>query len=166
MRWGDEIGGAITDPAVVEAATDDRYVLVVDDNPGIRRMLTRALGLNRFRAVEAGSIADAVAFADHHALSAVIIDLHLGAQSGLELLAMLRVDPRHRATPVLILTGSEAVTQDQDALIQRNSAHLFFKPQPLASLMEHIGRLAAARAETDEAVRAAASCQKRPALPC
>jgi CheY-like chemotaxis protein len=166
MQWGDEIGGAITNAAVVEAATDDRYVLVVDDNPGIRRMLTRALGLSRFSAVEAGSIADAVAFADDHALSAVIIDLHLGTQSGLELLAMLRVNPRHRATPVLILTGSEAVTQDQDALIQRNAAHLFFKPQPLANLMEHIGRLATARAETDEAVRAAASSHSRPALPC
>ena len=166
MQWGDEIGGVITKPAVVEAAADDRYVLVVDDNPGIRRLLTRALGLNRFRAVEAGSIADAVAFADDHALSAVIIDLHLGTQSGLELLAMLRVNPRHRSTPVLILTGSGAVTQDQDALIQRNAAHLFYKPQPLGDLMEHIGRLATARAETEEAVRAAASPPSRPALPC
>ena len=166
MQWGEALGGATANPAVVEAATDDRYVLVVDDNPGIRRMLTRALGLNRFRAVEAGSIADAVAFADDHALSAVIIDLHLGTQSGLELLAMLRVNPRHRSTPVLILTGSGAVTQDQDALIQRNAAHLFYKPQPLGDLMEHIGRLAAARADTEEAVRAAALPQSRPALPC
>ncbi len=166
MQWGEALGGAAANPAVVEAATDARYVLVVDDNPGIRRMLTRALGLNRFRAVEAGSIADAVAFADDHALSAVIIDLHLGTQSGLELLAMLRVNPRHRSTPVLILTGSGAVTRDQDALIQRNAAHLFYKPQPLGDLMEHIGRLAAARAETEEAVRAAASPQGRPALPC
>jgi DNA-binding response OmpR family regulator len=166
MQWGDEIGGAMTNLAVVEAATDDRYVLVVDDNPGIRRMLTRALGLNRFRAVEAGSIADAVAFADDHTLSAVILDLHLGKQSGLELLAMLRVNPRHRSTPVLILTGLEAVTQDQEALIQRNAAHLFYKPQPLADLMAHLGRLATARAETEVAVRAVASSESHPALPC
>ena len=166
MQWGEEIEVAGANPALVEASADDRYVLVVDDNPGIRRMLTRALGLNRFRAVEAGSIADAVAFADDHALSAVILDLHLGTQSGLELLAMLRVNPRHRSTPVLILTGSRAVTDDQEALIQRNAAHLFYKPQPLGDLMEHLGRLATARAETEMAVRAAASSESRPALPC
>jgi len=154
MRWGEETGAA---DAILAAATteDDRYVLVVDDNPGIRRMLTRALGLNQFRAVEAESIAEAVAFADEHALSAVILDLHLGTQCGLELLAMLRVNPRHRATPVLILTGSGAVTDDQEALIQRNAAHLFYKPQPLGDLMDQIGRLATARHQADLAVAAA-----------
>jgi CheY-like chemotaxis protein len=157
MQWGENVraAGPELSPAIVP--DEDRYVLVVDDNPGIRRMLTRALGLNRYRAVEAGSIAEAVAFADQHALSAVILDLHLGTQSGLELLAMLRVNPRHRTTPVLILTGSGAVTNDQEALIQRNAAHLFYKPQPLSDLMVHIGRLASARAQTDVAVRAAVS---------
>ena len=153
MQWGEEANAA---EAILAAATteDDRYVLVVDDNPGIRRMLTRALGRNQFRAVEAESIAEAVAFADHHALSAVILDLHLGTQCGLELLAMLRVNPRHRATPVLILTGSGAVTDDQEALIQRNAAHLFYKPQPLGDLMDHLGRLATARHQADLAVAA------------
>src|SRR5688500_1723008 len=150
MQWGDA-----TNSAPPDAATGDRHVLVVDDNPGIRRMLTRALGLNQYKAVEASSIAEAVAFADDHSLSAVILDLHLGTQNGLELLAMLRVNPRHRATPVLILTGSGAVTDDQEALIQRNAAHLFYKPQPLNDLVEHIGRLATARYQTDLAVRAA-----------
>jgi CheY-like chemotaxis protein len=156
MQWGEETEAAGTNPASATSG-EDRFVLVVDDNAGIRRMLTRALGLNRFNAIEASSIAEAVAFADHHALSAVILDLHLGTQSGLELLAMLRVNPRHRSTPVLILTGSGAVTDDQEALIQRNAAHLFFKPQPLTDLMEHIGRLSNARDQTDVAVRAAMS---------
>jgi DNA-binding response OmpR family regulator len=142
MEWGHETGVAGTNPAPPEAPTGERYVLVVDDNPGIRKMLSRALGLSHFRAVEASSIAEAVAFADDHSLSAVILDLHLGEQSGLELLAMLRVSPRHRATPVLILTGSGVVTNEQEAQIQRNSAHLFYKPQPLGELVAHIGRLA------------------------
>ena len=154
MQWGEETGAAATIPVAAMTA-EDRYVLVVDDNPGIRRMLTRALGRNQYTPVEAESIAEAVAFADEHPLSAVILDLHLGSQCGLELLAMLRVNPRHRSTPVLILTGSGAVTDDQEALIQRNAAHLFYKPQPLGDLMDHIGRLATARYQTDMAVRAA-----------
>ena len=155
MQWGEETETAGTNLAPAMTSGENRYVLVVDDNPGIRMMLTRALGLSRFNAVEASSIAEAVAFADDHALSAVILDLHLGTQSGLELLAMLRVNPRHRATPVLILTGSGSVTNDQEALIQRNAAHLFYKPQPLGALMEHIGRLASAHDQTEIAVRAA-----------
>jgi CheY-like chemotaxis protein len=156
MQWGDETGATGACLAEADASAEERYVLVVDDNPGIRRMLTRGLGLNRYRAVEASSIAEAVAFADNHSLSAVILDLHLGTQNGLELLAMLRVNPRHRATPVLILTGSGAVTDDQEALIQRNAAHLFYKPQPLSDLVAHIGRLASARDQTDIAALAAA----------
>ena len=144
MEWGSETEAAGTNPAQPETPADERYVLVVDDNPGIRKMLSRALGLGRFRAVEASSIAEAVAFADNHSLSAVILDLHLGQQCGLELLAMLRVTSRHRATPVLILTGS-GVTNDQEAQIQRNAAHLFYKPQPLGDLVAHIGRLAHAQ---------------------
>jgi CheY-like chemotaxis protein len=143
MQWGDTAAGR--NPAPPSTATDERYVLVVDDNPGIRKMLSRALGLSHFRAVEASSIAEAVAFADNHSLSAVILDLHLGQQCGLELLAMLRVNPRHRATPVLILTGSGVVTNEQEAQIQRNSAHLFYKPQPLSDLVTQIGRLAHAQ---------------------
>lgn len=154
MQWGEENEAAGTIPVAAMTA-EERYVLVVDDNPGIRRMLTRALGLNHFRAVEAASIAEAVAFADEHPLSAVILDLHLGTQCGLELLAMLRVNPRHRSTPVLILTGSGSVTNDQEALIQRNAAHLFYKPQPLGDLMDQLGRLAAARHLADIAVAAA-----------
>ena len=152
MQWAEETAAAATSTAMPpdtavqpEPSGDERYVLVVDDNPGIRRMLSRALGLSRFRAVEASSIAEAVAFADDHSLSAVILDLHLGQQSGLELLAMLRVNPRHRATPVLILTGSGVVTNDQEAQIQRNAAQLFYKPQPLGELVAHIGRLATAQ---------------------
>ena len=143
MQWG-EIEASGTNPAPSNTATE-RYVLVVDDNPGIRKMLSRALGLSHFRAVEASSIAEAVAFADNHSLSAIILDLHLGQQCGLELLAMLRVNPRHRTTPVLILTGSGVVTDEQEAQIQRNAAHLFYKPQPLSDLVTHIGRLAHAQ---------------------
>jgi CheY-like chemotaxis protein len=143
MEWGHETVTAGANPA--PSPTDERYVLVVDDNPGIRKMLSRALGLGRFRAVEACSIAEAMEFADNHSLSAIILDLHLGQQSGLELLAMLRVNPRHRATPVLILTGSGVVTDDQEAQIQRNAAHLYYKPQPLGELVAHVERLADAQ---------------------
>ena len=153
MQWGEQNDITCAAPAPARASADDRYVLVVDDNPGIRRMLSRALGLHRFRAVEASSIAEAVAFSDTHSLSAVILDLHLGSQCGLELLAMLRVDPRHRATPVLILTGSGVVTNDEEAQIRRNSAHLFYKPQPLNDLVEHIGRLATAREQNASVLR-------------
>ena len=60
MQWGDEsgaTGATALSLAPADTPTEERYVLVVDDNPGIRRMLTRGLGLNRYRAVEASSIA-------------------------------------------------------------------------------------------------------------
>jgi DNA-binding response OmpR family regulator len=156
MQWGEQTLGTHT---AERSSSGERYVLVVDDNPGIRRMLSRALGRHDFRPVEASSIAEAVAFADSHTLSAVILDLHLGPQCGLELLAMLRVSPRHRATPVMILTGSGVVTSDEEALIRRNAAHLFYKPQPLNELVEHIDRLAVAEQQAASVEPYAVSAQ-------
>ena len=74
-------------------------------------------------------------------MSAVILDLHLGAQNGLDLLERLRQDPRHAETPVVILTGAQSMSHETEALIRRSNAQVFHKPISLGLLVEHIARL-------------------------
>jgi len=46
--------------------------------------------------------------------SLVLTDVHMPAFSGLELLAMIRVDPRLRALPVIMLSGHAAPAEIQE----------------------------------------------------
>ena len=141
VSWAEPTDTAGTIPPKGQLTPDQRCVLVVDDNPGIRRLLVRLLHLNRFTPLEAGSIAEAITSADQHAIAAVILDLQLGTQSGLELLDKLRRDPRYSRTPVLILTGASSISDEHATLIKRYGAQLFQKPISLALLVEHLVRL-------------------------
>lgn len=141
MQWGEVTLTAGPVPATGEKEPPLRHVLVVDDNAGIRRLLGRLLRLHRFTALEASSIAEATFSAERHAVSAVILDLHLGAQNGLDLLERLRQDPRHAETPVVILTGAQSMSHETEALIRRSNAQVFHKPISLGLLVEHIARL-------------------------
>ena len=116
-------------------------VLIVDDDGGIRQALARLLQQHGFPVTVAASLAEARAAAHQQRVDAVILDLGLGAESGLDLLIWLRAQPGHATTPVLILTGTTTLTQDEEARIRENSAYVFYKPQSLLALVEYVRRL-------------------------
>ena len=119
-----------------------RTVLIVDDEEAIRRMLERLLRLHGFDAVPVATIAEGIAAAEQRQFDAAILDLSLGELgSGLDFLAWLRQHPGTTDIPVLILTGKTHLGEDDEALIRRHRAYVFYKPQPVAVLVEYLGRL-------------------------
>jgi two-component system KDP operon response regulator KdpE len=126
----------------VDGSVPVHPVLVVDDEPAIQRALDRMLRLHGFSAVVATTIRDAVSRAETSPLTAVILDLGLkGTESGLDFLAWLRQHPAHGQTPVLILTGQARIAEDEEVLIRRHRAYVFYKPTPFAELAEYLKRL-------------------------
>jgi CheY-like chemotaxis protein len=148
MRSDPEKGAALTGTDRSEGG--ERHVLVVDDNAAIRCILGRLLHLHRFTALDATSIAEAMASAEQHHVRAIILDLNLGEESGVELLARLRQHPRYAAVPIVILTAQAGLREDDEALITRHHAHVFYKPQRLSTIVEHLARHVAA---TDQSRR-------------
>lgn len=61
--------------------------------------------------------------------------------SGLDLLSWLRMQPQYVATPVLILTGLTVIPEDEEALIRRQHAYLFYKPERFEILIDCVRRL-------------------------
>jgi CheY-like chemotaxis protein len=122
-----------------------RTVLIVDDEEPIRRMLERLLGMHAFGAVAVATIAtiaEGIAAAEQRRFDAAILDLSLGELgSGLDFLAWLRQHPGTADIPVLILTGRTHLGEDDEALIRRHKAYVFYKPQPVSVLVEYLGRL-------------------------
>lgn len=89
-------------------------ILLVDDDPAFRERLARALAA-RGQIVEVAADADsALRLAEGGAFAAAIIDLRLGQDSGLGLVAGLR--SRHPGLSMVVLTGFGSIATALEAV--------------------------------------------------
>jgi hypothetical protein len=111
----------------------DGYVLVVDDEHGVRELLTAALRHAGFSARSAPSGETALKLASEHPPRAVFCDLMMpNGMSGFEFVARFRSDPRTAAIPVLVVTGKD-ITPDDRRLISGEIADVIRKGELLLS---------------------------------
>ncbi|WP_021592079.1 response regulator transcription factor [Actinomadura welshii] len=92
--------------AVEAQAAADR-VLVIDDDPGIRRLLISALGFAGFEVDAAGDLSEALDQVARRAPDVIVLDVMLPGADGFEVLQLLR--SRAVDVPVLFLTARDAV---------------------------------------------------------
>jgi DNA-binding response OmpR family regulator len=109
------------------ARTSAGRILVVDDEPHIRRVLEAMLGKEGF---EVHSVCDGEeglrAIADG-GVDLVILDLLMPGTHGLEVLAKIRSDPERGTTPVIILTAKGQDT-DREAALTGGADDFMTKP--------------------------------------
>lgn len=77
------------------------HILVVDDEPQIRRFLRTSLGAQGYRLSEAANVAEAVAAAEKEKLDLVILDLGLPDGEGFDVIARLRLSSQ---VPIVVLS--------------------------------------------------------------
>jgi two-component system KDP operon response regulator KdpE len=80
-------------------------VLIVDDEPPIRRFLRTALSAQEYRVEEAGDGETALDFLQRNPVDLIVLDLGLPGMDGLEVLRRLR--GQGAATPVIILSSRD-----------------------------------------------------------
>lgn len=80
-------------------------VLVCDDHAMIRRLITELLSRAGHRAREADSVDAAWTELADEPPDLLILDLHLGARSGTEVIDRVRADPGLANLPVILLSG-------------------------------------------------------------
>jgi len=104
-------------------------ILVVDDEPGIRAFLTRALSRVECELLVASSGAEAVALFDGAApIDLLLTDLMMPGMNGLELGRRLR--QQIPDLPVLYLTGHSEALFDERPILSANEA---FVDKPISS---------------------------------
>ena len=100
-------------------------ILIVDDEPVVRRVLRRMLEREGYQLIEAGDGEDAVAKAKEHRPSLVLLDLHMPGMDGLAALdALLGADPKLR---VIMVTG-DGEEEHARAAMQRGACDYLSKP--------------------------------------
>ena len=109
------------------------YVLVVDDEHGVRELLTTALRHAGFNARSAPSGETALKLIAQQPPRAMLCDLMMpNGMSGFELIARLRSDPEMAELPILVVTGKD-VTPDDRRLISGEIAEVIRKGELLLS---------------------------------
>jgi DNA-binding response OmpR family regulator len=125
--------------------SDALRVLVADDEPHIRRLLTTVLGNAAFRVDEAVDGREALErFESGTGYDCVILDLMMPGASGLEVLTRIREHPERGNTPVVMLTakGREA---DRQAAFEGGADDFLTKPFSPRKLISRIQEIVAER---------------------
>lgn len=105
-------------------------ILVVEDNPIGRRVLTHMLRQQRHEVVTAEHGGHALEQLAANSFDLVIADLMMPEMDGLMLLRVMRADERYRHLPVIMLTASG---DDQDRIAARAEGVDDFLTKPTSS---------------------------------
>ena len=128
-------------------------VLVVEDDPTNRVLLTRLLERAGYRPITAEDGPSGLAAAFQLAPDVVLLDVVLPGMDGLEICRRLRADPRTVALPVVLLTGRTSV-EDVVAGLDAGADDFLSKPFHEAELLARLRsarRLALVMAEMEGA---------------
>ena len=129
------------------AATTAASVLVVDDEPGMRNFLAKALA-GRFALVEtADSVATAEALRRRYHFDLLVVDIRLPGESGVEWVQRLRERDLH--TDVIIMTAY-ANLDTAIAALRAGAVDFLLKPFRLEQLLSCVDRCLEQRTLTRE----------------
>ena len=114
-----------------------RRCLIIDDDDDFRALLAAALGRRGIYVVEAAASATAaLALARQASFDDIVLDLRLGAESGLELIEpLLETAPHAR---IVVLTGFASIATAVQA-IKLGAVHYLTKPSTIDDIIAALG---------------------------
>lgn len=143
-------------------------ILIVDDEPAIRRLVRGALERNGYVCAEAGNAAEALTAARQPGCQLILLDLGLPDRDGIELIPLLRAMDR----AVLVLTARDA-TSEKVAALDLGANDYVTKPFDTDELLARVrvalrhqmgrpvdGKIAVADIEIDPAAHRVTRCGK------
>ena len=120
-----------------EPPRPDPYVLIVEDEPRLRELLSRAITHWGFEVAAARSGEEAMRLTDARPADIVVLDLNLPGMDGMELLGKLR--QRTANIQAIVLTGFASVEAAKEA-VHQDVVEFLTKPCHLGELEKALDR--------------------------
>jgi len=108
----------------VEMAPRGKHILVVDDSPSVRRVVTNMLKQHQWEVQSARDGVEALEMITQQAPAAVLLDLEMPRMDGYELMATVRAQEQYRTLPLVVLTSRAAAKHQQRAMQLGASAYV------------------------------------------
>jgi CheY-like chemotaxis protein len=116
-----------------------KTVLIADDDPATRRMVSATLASDQYRVVQAADGKEAWQMIREHHPAVAILDWQMPVYSGLELTDVIKGDPQMRDMMVIMLTGRSAAADREAGARAHADLYLVkpFSPQELLGALRH-----------------------------
>ena len=125
-------------------------ILILDDDPGIRRTLDILLRSDGHDTLLAASAEEAETLLERQCVDLALVDLQLPGRNGLEFIRRLR--DRHRDVEVVIITAHGSIESAVEAMKEGSSDYLTkpFTPEQVRHRIRQLAKLRGLRTEVEE----------------
>jgi CheY-like chemotaxis protein len=114
-------------------------ILIVEDNQPNRELLGDWLEVEGYEVWSAADLKSSYEVFSKRLPDAVLLDINLGKDDGLDLLAWMRKKPETRAIPVIAVTA-HALVAEQERILQAGCRAYLSKPIDFQRLREELNR--------------------------
>lgn len=141
-----------------------RTILLADDSPTIRRLVTQTFSDGNFEIVAVNNGDAAIKTFEEIGPSVVLADIYMPGKNGYEVCAHIRKHPRLSATPVVLLVGAFDAFDEHTAREAGATANITkpFEPAALIELVRSIQHHEKPESEQQQTRPAAAPQQREP----
>jgi len=122
-------------------STKQGYLLIVEDDPDIRKLLNTTLMFKGYRVRTAQNGKEALEIIRVERPRIVIADIMMPQLDGFGLVHRLRIDPETRAVPVIFISATYVSSEDREFALKIGVTRFLQKPVDLERLLKTISEL-------------------------
>lgn len=121
--------------------TGQGYLLIVEDDPDILRLLKTTLAFNGYRVFTAHNGCEGLEAVQRERPALVIADIMMPKMDGFGLLNRLRLNPLTRAIPVVVITATYITPEDREFVQSIGATRFIQKPIDMEQFLATIREL-------------------------
>jgi DNA-binding response OmpR family regulator len=117
------------------------YLLIVEDDPDIRKLLDTALTFEGYRVLTASNGMEGLEIIQREHPAIVITDIMMPKVDGFGLVHRLRINPETRDIPVVFITATYVTLEDKEFALNIGATRFIQKPVDLEKFLTTIAEL-------------------------
>jgi CheY-like chemotaxis protein len=114
------------------------YLLIVEDDPDIRKLLDTTLTFKGYRVVTAPNGKDALDVVEKELPAIVVADIMMPHLDGFGLIHRLRINPDTRNIPVVFITATYVAPEDKEFALNIGATRFIQKPVDLEMFLKTV----------------------------